>query len=102
MSGPSVQINLDAESVHPVLQLLSESLLEQLKEQVRQEEPERLGYTEPEAAVMLGMKAHQLRDERLRGRVECYRVTGNGVRYSRQHLLDYLTRDKSEQPHQKS
>jgi hypothetical protein len=51
---------------------------------------DKLAYTEPEAARMLSLHPHQLRDERLRGRVQASVGPGRTVLYSRQDLLDYL------------
>src|SRR4051794_7530509 len=50
----------------------------------------RLCFPEAEAAPMLGLQQHQLRDERLRGRIAYHRVVGNRVMYSRDDLLAYL------------
>lgn len=53
-------------------------------------EPTRLAWTEEEAAPMLSLQTHQLRDERLRGRIKYSRGPRNRVLYTRQNLLDYL------------
>lgn len=50
----------------------------------------RLVYSEPEAADLLGLKHHQLRDLRLAGKIEHCRVVGKRIRYSREQLLGYL------------
>lgn len=57
---------------------------------------DKLAYTEPEAARLLSMAPHQLRDERLRGRVGASGVVGRGVRYTRDDLLKYLNRERTE------
>ena len=56
---------------------------------------ERLAYLEPEAASLLGLQKHQLRDERLKGRVEATKVAGKWS-YTRDSLLDYLARGRQE------
>lgn len=53
-------------------------------------------FSEPEAARLLSMKPHQLRDERLRGRIGASGICKNGVRYTRDDLLGYLARNRSE------
>lgn len=53
---------------------------------------ERLGYTEPEAASLLGIKPHVLRDSRLRGEVHATRV-GKKMLYSRAELERLLMTD---------
>jgi hypothetical protein len=50
----------------------------------------RLAYGEAEAARMIGLKVHQLRDERLRGRIACSRIVGGRISYLREDLVAYL------------
>jgi hypothetical protein len=52
--------------------------------------PERLAYSESEAADLLGLKPHVLRDERLRGRIGHTKIVGGRIRYRREDLLAYL------------
>lgn len=47
-------------------------------------------YTEAEAAALLGVGPHVLRDERLRGRIGCSRIAGRRVRYTPADLDAYL------------
>ena len=49
----------------------------------------RLGYSEPEAATLLGLAAHQLRDARLRGEIVATRLGGR-IGYERSELLRYM------------
>lgn len=51
---------------------------------------DKLAYAEPEAARLLGLKPHQLRDARLGGKVGHTRITGNRVRYTPEDLRQYL------------
>lgn len=51
---------------------------------------DRLAYSEHEAAALLGLEWHQLRDERRRGRVSASVGPGRKIMYTRQDLLDYL------------
>jgi hypothetical protein len=51
--------------------------------------PDRLGYTEREAAALIGVAQHVLRDARLRGELTARRV-GSRYVYSRATLLAYL------------
>src|SRR5262249_20324461 len=59
---------------------------------------DRLAYSEPEAARLLGLLPHQLRDERLRGRIAASQVVGRRVRYLRQDLLDSLAAHRLNEP----
>jgi len=52
---------------------------------------DRLGFTEPEAAELLGIRQHVLRDCRLRGEVHATKI-GKQYIYSRQSLVDHLKR----------
>ena len=49
----------------------------------------RLAYPEPEAAALLGVERHVLRDCRLRGEIEARKV-GAKIVYSRESLLRFL------------
>jgi hypothetical protein len=52
----------------------------------------KLAYSESEAAALLSLHPHQLRDERRRGRVEASVGPGMKLLYTRQDLLTYLSR----------
>ena len=56
---------------------------------------ERLAYSEKEAAELIGLKWHQLRDERLRGRIASSKVVGDRIRYMREDLIAYLMRSRN-------
>lgn len=51
---------------------------------------ERLAFSEAEAASLLGLATHQLRDERRRGRIGASLGPGRRILYSRRDLIDYL------------
>ena len=53
----------------------------------------RLGYTEPEAAALIGVARHTLRDCRLRGEITA-RMVGRKYIYSRDSLLRFLNGSK--------
>jgi hypothetical protein len=65
-------------------------------EQLKKTHDGRLAYTEAEAASMLGLKQHQLRDIRLDGKISHTRIVGRQIRYTPQDLIDYLTRERVE------
>ena len=60
----------------------------------------RLAYSEPEAASALGVKAHVLRDARLRGEIQATKIGGR-IGYEAAELKDYLTRNRINQQHTK-
>jgi hypothetical protein len=51
---------------------------------------ERLAYGEAEAARLIGLNAHQLRDERRRGRITASVGPGRKILYSLEDLKTYL------------
>lgn len=53
----------------------------------------RLAYPEPEAAQLLGLASHQLRDARLRGEITATKLGGR-IGYERGELIDYLARGR--------
>ena len=53
----------------------------------------RLAYREPEAASLLGVKAHVLRDARLRGEITATKCGGR-LAYEVSELRAYLTRNR--------
>ena len=55
-----------------------------------------LAFDEPTAARMLSLEPHQLRDERLRGRITASQIVGRRIRYVREDLLAYLARNRTQ------
>ena len=49
----------------------------------------RLAYSEPEAAALLGLPTHRLRDARLRGEIRARKV-GRAYRYARTELVRFI------------
>ena len=54
--------------------------------------PDKLAFTEAEAARLLSLNTHQLRDERLRGRITASKIVGNRIAYRREDLLHQTSR----------
>jgi hypothetical protein len=50
----------------------------------------KLAYSESEAAALLGLQPHVLRDERRRGRIGASSIVGRRIRYTRDDLVQYL------------
>jgi hypothetical protein len=87
MNGVNVQ--LDAEALAPLVRLIVEQTLAALEEN-RAALSGKLAYGELEAAALLSLAPHQLRDERLRGRLQASVGPGRKILYCRDDLLDYL------------
>jgi excisionase family DNA binding protein len=87
---PGFGLTLDPEALRPLIVEIVEQVVARL-EAARAQIPERLAFSEAEAARLLGLGRHQLREERRRGRISSHRVVGKQVRYAHQDLLAYLT-----------
>ncbi len=86
-----LSLHLDPQTLAPIIRATVSETLAQL-EADRQQIPAngRIAFTEEEAARMLGLESHQLRDERRRGRIAASSIVGRRVRYTREDLLAYL------------
>jgi hypothetical protein len=89
VSDKAVSLQINAELLRPLIQATVAETIAAL-EGDRVKLGERLAYSEPEAAGLLGLEVHQLRDERRRGRICASQIVGRRIRYSREDLLRYL------------
>ena len=90
-----MQIIIDSTELRPVI----EAAVRETIAQIRQDDEtlnDRLAFSETEAARLLGLQTHQLRDERSRGRIGSTVIVGRRIRYTRQDLLAYLARNRNE------
>ena len=88
----SLQIQFDEDALRPLVHLAVAEALSRMEEE-RAKFNGRLAYTEPEAAVLLGVRPHVLRDCRRRGELHGAKV-GSKIVYSRADLLEFLERQK--------
>jgi hypothetical protein len=85
----AAHIQIDSETLKPIVAaVVAEVLASQQTDEARL--GDRLAFNEAEAARLLGLLPHQLRDERLRGRIAASCIVGRRVRYVRDDLLAYL------------
>jgi hypothetical protein len=83
-------LQLDPQALRPVIEAVVSEVLAQL-EGARAALPDgRLCYSEEEAARLLGLEPHVLRDERRRGRIIASSIVGRRIRYTRDDLVSYL------------
>lgn len=83
----------DAPSLHRLVQEVVRTVLAELNEDRPGGLPGgKLAVDEKEAAALLGLNPWQLRDLRREGRIEHHRIVGGRVRYTAEHLRDYLAR----------
>ena len=83
-----MKLLVDEADLAPVIE---KTVIETLRrvEAHRSRMDERLAFTEAEAAVLVGLPRHSLRDARLRGEVEATKV-GRRILYRRDQLLKML------------
>jgi hypothetical protein len=84
-----MQFNFDPEVLTPLIRAVIEQTLAAVEES-RASLPDKIAFSEAEAAKLLSLHTHQLRDERLRGRIEASVGPGKKVLYSKTDLLNYL------------
>jgi hypothetical protein len=88
----SVRIQFDRDDLRPLVEIAVAEALDRIEEE-RAKSSGRLAFTEPEAAALLGVKAHVLRDCRRRGELRGAKV-GSKIVYTRAELLEFLDRQK--------
>jgi excisionase family DNA binding protein len=81
-----VNVQITADDLRPIVETVVAEVLAQ--RQAVEQKLDRIGYTEAEAAELLGMPRHKLRDARLRGEITARKV-GRGFLYSRQKLIEF-------------
>jgi hypothetical protein len=85
-----LRLEVDKEALRPMVEeIVREALNQYLANQKAL--PDKLAFSEEEAARLLGLNPWQLRDERLRGRISASGIVGRRIRYTRQDLIDYLS-----------
>ena len=85
----AARLEIDADALRPLIDQAVAAALAAL-EKDRGALDGKLAYSEPEAARLLSLHAHQLRDERLRGRIHASVGPGKKILYGRDDLMDYL------------
>src|SRR5262249_41369695 len=81
---------LPAEALRPLVAEVVREVLRQQADAAATLDGDRLAYSEPEAARLLGLEPHVLADERRRGRIGASQVVGRRIRYTREDLAAYL------------
>jgi hypothetical protein len=89
MTSNGVHLSLDPTGLRPLIEQVVTETLARLETE-RAKVNGKLAYSEPEAAALLGLEPHQLRDERLRGRIGASSIVGRRIRYTREDLTSYL------------
>src|SRR5262245_30718639 len=88
MREPSLNLSVDAEALRPLIAAVVAETIEQLGGLTPPDNA--LCYSEEQAARLLELEPHVLRDERRRGRISASSIVGRPIRYHRKDLEDYL------------
>jgi Helix-turn-helix domain len=91
-----IQLNVDPEALGPLIRQIVTETLAAVEADRAKLTPNRLAYTESEAAGLLGLRPHVLRDIRLAGRISSSRGPGRRILYQPSDLLAYLARGRVE------
>ena len=83
-----MQVSFDKAELQPIIAATVKATLEQVADENAQLNG-RIAFSEPEAACLLGVKSHVLRDARLRGEIQAKKV-GKSFRYSRNQLVRFM------------
>ncbi len=89
-----MKVEFDPTDLEPLVRQVASSVVDQLRADEQQLPEDRLSYTEPEAAALLGVERHRLRDARLRGEVDASKI-GKVIVYERSDLLRFLKRNRA-------
>ena len=89
-----MKILLEETDLRPLIENVVKETL-RLIDEAERHYGERIAYTEPEAATILGIARHVLRDCRLRGEVAASKC-GKRIMYRRSDLLNLLDRNRIE------
>lgn len=92
MLVPSLNLSFSEADLRPLVEFVVSIALDRL-ETDRRRLGDKLAFSEPEAAALLGVRPHVLRDARLRGEIPASRV-GRRIRYERDELLRYLRKQR--------
>jgi hypothetical protein len=88
---PALALTIAPDVLRPLVEQVVAAALAQLeaaKQTVAADD--RLCYSEAEAAQLLGVEPHVLRDERLRKNIKASSIVGRRIRYTRADLVTYL------------
>jgi hypothetical protein len=87
---PAVRLVIPPAALKPLIEQIASELLTRLRQAEAAVPPGQLAFPQAQAARMLGLNGHQLRDERLRGNIQGCKIVGGRVVYEREELVAYL------------
>jgi len=87
-----MKVSFDEADLRPLIEQIVSATFAQLQSD-RAPFGDKLAFTEPEAAAILSLRPHVLRDCRLRGEIAGSRI-GKRILYERNELLRFLQRQR--------
>lgn len=90
-STNGLTLQIDSAALKPIVQAVVAEVLAQV-DGARAAPPGKQVFSEGEAAQLLGVETHVLRDERGRGRITFSRIVGRRIRYTQADIDEYLRR----------
>lgn len=87
-----MKLEVDADVLRPIVEEVVAEVLTAIDADSTKQD-RRLGYPEREAAALLGVEAHVLRDARLRGEIEASLV-GRRIVYTPEAIKEFLQRNR--------
>jgi hypothetical protein len=90
-----LELKVDESALRPLVRLVVAEVLAEL-ERLQRFQQDRLVYSEAEAADMLGLRQHQLRDIRRESKIGHTTIVGRRIRYTLADLMTYLSRQHQE------
>jgi|ERR1700685_655109 len=88
-----MHLTIDPDDLVPLIQRVVAETVAKL-DQERTPFGSRLAFSEAEAAAMLGLEEHNLREARRKGAIQASRIVNRRVVYSRADLLAYLAANR--------
>lgn len=85
-----MNVSFGIDDIRPII----ETVVAEVFAQTTPLQQEQLAFIEPEAAALMGIHAHQLRDARLRGEITPTKVGGR-IGYEKTEIVAYLARNRS-------
>ncbi len=85
----AASLTFDLDALRPLIRFIAEEVIAAVRA-TDDRLPDRVAFSEAVAAKMLELEQHQLRDERLDGRIRASRIRGRRIRYLRDDLIAYM------------
>jgi Helix-turn-helix domain len=85
-----LHLSIDPAGLEPLIRAVVSATLAALDDDRAAMPADKVAFPEAEAARLLSLNPHQLRDERRLGRIKASVGPGRKILYSRQDLLNYL------------